>query len=169
MMARGQRASDDANERAPMIHTKLLAVVLFLVLPAFSSASQAGSRSQDEHQKQLIQLEERWLGGEDNPDLQQSILADDFVHVLPGGFITKSEQINYLRQHPRQGPKVAKHFEDLHVRIYGSAGVVTGIVVATSQDGTVKKTLFTDVFAFRNGKWQAVNSQELPLAPASHK
>lgn len=48
----------------------------------------------------------------------QSILADDFVHVLPVGFISKDDHLGYLRQHPNAFPG-AKHFEDLRVRIYG--------------------------------------------------
>ena len=31
-----------------------------------------------------------------------------------------------------------------------------------------RKTLFTDVFAYHDGKWQAVNAQELPAAEAVH-
>jgi Domain of unknown function (DUF4440) len=152
-----------------MTPTKSLVLLVALLLGGFSLAVPARARSEQNQQKQLIQLEERWLAGEDNADLLESILADDFIHVLPIGFVTKGEQISYLRQHPRQGPKVARHFEDLRVRVYGSTGVANGIVVATNRDGTVKKTLFTDVFVFRTGNWQAVNAQELPLNPASQK
>jgi len=47
-----------------------------------------------------------------------------------------------------------------------------GMVVATSSDGTVNKTVFTEVFVKRNGAWQAVNAQECrssraPTAKAS--
>jgi len=40
--------------------------------------------------------------------------------------------------------------------------VVNGVVAATGADGRARKTMFTDVFAYRGGKWQAVNAQELP-------
>ena len=56
-----------------------------------------------------------------------------------------------------------KHFEDMHVRVYGTVGIVNGIVVETGAGG-IRKTLFTDVFAYRDGKWQAVSAQELPAA-----
>jgi hypothetical protein len=39
------------------------------------------------------------------------------------------------------------------------------MVVTTASDGTIKKTLFTDVFVSRNGTWQGVNAQELPFQP----
>ena len=50
----------------------------------------------------------------------------------------------------------------MHVRVYGTVGIVNGIVVETSGSTLVRRTLFTDVFAYRDGKWQAVNAQELP-------
>ena len=110
----------------------------------------------------VVQIENRWLSAEDDPRTLNSILADDFVHVLPAGFITKDEQIRYLGAHPF--PKgESQHFEDLKVRVYGTAAVANGIVVARSRDGKIRKTIFTDVFAYRNQKWQAVNAQETPL------
>jgi hypothetical protein len=39
---------------------------------------------------------------------------------------------------------------------------VNGVVVETTDYGE-RKTLFTDVFAYRDGKWQAVSAQELPV------
>lgn len=72
-----------------------------------------------------------------------------------------------MRTHavPERG---VRHLEDLRVRIYGSVGVVTGIVVATGPDGKARKTLFTDVFAYRDGTWRAVNAQELPFGGSPH-
>ncbi len=43
----------------------------------------------------------------------------------------------------------------MRVRIYGDVGIVNGTVVSGTQ-----RTAFTDVFAFRDGRWQAVNAQE---------
>ena len=120
-----------------------------------------------DQQRALEALEQRWLGVEDDPSALESILADDFIHVLPMGFVTKREQIDYMRAHPAPKDATTRRFDDLRVRVYGIAGVVTGIVVATAPDGKTDRTAFTDVFAFRDGRWQAVNAQELPLgAPA---
>ena len=84
------------------------------------------------------------------------------LHVVPGEIITKEQQLQFLRQHPAAGQFPEKHFEDLHVRVYGEAGIVNGAVIKTTQNGK-RKTLFTDVFARRDGKWQAVSAQELPV------
>jgi hypothetical protein len=49
----------------------------------------------------------------------------------------------------------------MRVRVYGTVGIVNGEVVASAKD-IRRRTLFTDVFAYRNGKWQAISAQELP-------
>jgi hypothetical protein len=125
-------------------------------------ARQPATPGTDQH-RALEALEQRWLGVEDDPSALESILADDFIHVLPMGFVTKREQIDYMRAHPAPKDGTTRRFDDLRVRVYGIAGVATGIVVATAPDGKTDRTAFTDVFAFRDGRWQAVNAQELPL------
>ncbi len=125
-------------------------------------------RSARDQNQAVIELEKRWLEAEDDPSALESILADDFVHVLPFGFVTKAEQLRYMRGHPSTQARPARHFEDLKVRIYGNAGIANGIVVSTSREGKVQKTIFTDVFAYRHGKWQAVNAQELPWNESTH-
>ena len=131
------------------------AVLCFLLLaPAVLHA--------DDGKRELIAVENHWLAVEDDPDAVDPILAPDFLHVLPAGIITKGEQLEFMRKHPR--PKGAqRHFEDLRVRVYGDVGVVDGIVVATER-GKTQRTAFTDVFARRGGKWLAVNAQETPLS-----
>jgi hypothetical protein len=118
-------------------------------------------RVECDQQQALIEVERHWLEAEDNASALESILADDFVQVLPFGFLTKAEQLRYMRSHPAPERGTARHFEDLRVRIFGSAGVVNGIDVASMPDGKVRKTIFTD--AYRDGKWQAVNAEELPF------
>jgi hypothetical protein len=57
-------------------------------------------------------------------------------------------------KHP--GPSDRKpRFEQLNIRLYGDVAIANGIV-----DDDSYRTIFTDVFAHRNGRWQAVNAQE---------
>ena len=142
---------------------QLRASAITALMLFYSIAPQVQSASETHDKHELRQLEQQWLDNENNPDVLDSILADDFIHVLPVGLITKTRQLNYMRSHPRPGQGGKRHFEDLRVRIYGSVGIVNGVVVATDDNAKVEKTAFTDVFALRNGKWQAVNAQELPL------
>ena len=107
-------------------------------------------------------MENRWLQTEDDPVALEGILAPDFLHVVPGAIITKEQDLQFQREHPVGGQRPQKRFEDLHVRIYGDAGIVNGAVIEKTDHGE-RKTLFTDVFAYRDGKWRAVSAQELPV------
>lgn len=107
----------------------------------------------------VVKLENLWLENEGNPTVLDSILADDFVHVFPGGFITKQQHIDFVRQHPFPPMKMHR-FEKLEVRIYGDIAIANGIVLAAPENGAARRTYFTDVFVLRDGHWQAVNAQE---------
>ena len=137
---------------------------LILVSCHVSRAPESDEKSKQE----LLALENRWLQAEDDPAALKDILASDFLHVVPNEIITKGQQLRFLREHPASGPHADKHFEDLHVRVYGGAGIVNGVVIAKTEHGE-RKTLFTDVFAYRDGKWQAVSAQELPVTTDSSK
>ena len=124
------------------------------------------NREQNKTEKakqQLLELENHWLQSESDINALESILAPDFLHVLSSGIVTKQEQISFMRSHPSPAQNAKKHFEDMHVRIYGEIGIVNGMVVAIGASAT-RRTFFTDVFAYRNGKWQAISAQELPAA-----
>ena len=137
----------------------ILASCLMLGFCAIALAGRP--RNTEDDKRELLKLEDRWLASENDPEVLKSILADDFVHALAIGFITKQEQIDYVVRVKTPEPE-SKHFEDMRVRVYGDVGIVNGIVAAQSGKD-VQKTVFTDVFVRRNGGWQAVNAQEVPF------
>lgn len=146
-----------------LIHSALLWGAV-LSIAAGACPGQDKARSNEKAKQELLALENHWLEVEGDPSALDSILASDFLHVVPAGIITKSEQIEFMRKHPSPvQSSQKKHFENMHVRVYGNVGVVNGVVVA-SQAGAINRTLFTDVFEYREGKWQAINAQELPAA-----
>jgi len=141
--------------------------IVCIVVSISSSASPRTQTPPQTMEQEVKAVEQRWLENEDRPDVVQSILADDFVHVLPVGFISKEDHLAFLRKHPNSFPG-SKHFEELRVRIYGEVAIATGIVSTIHDSGTkAKRTAFTDVFVRRDGKWLAVNAQELPLPSES--
>ena len=142
----------------------LACFALAAIAPSAGLAADQRARDPQPDKRALIKVEEYWLTHEEDPDALETILASDFVHALPMGFITKEEHIDYWRQAHTPRPHFAKHFEDLRVRVYGDVGIVNGVVVAEDPKGP-RKTIFTDVFAYRSGHWQAVNAQEDPFQP----
>jgi len=138
----------------------MVSVVVYILLALVPHAWTRSDVAADKAKQELLALENRWLQVEDDPNALESILAPDFLHVVGAGIIPKDDQLNFMRKHPAPKASPPKHFEDMHVRLYGSVGIVNGVVVADDPKGT-RRTLFTDVFAYRDGKWQAVNAQEL--------
>lgn len=112
---------------------------------AITLTASAGSKSSlpdpAQAKQQLLRLEDQWLQGLQDPQVQEQILADDFVHALPLGLITKKDQLDFLRSRKLATDSLTRHFEGLRVRIYGTAGIVNGMVIATDKSGrVVKKT-----------------------------
>jgi len=142
----------------------MLKAVAISILYVLGSTAVQGTQSAEQA---IRELEEQWLQNVSNPAVLESILAEDFVHVLSAGFISKQEQLDFVRSHPRPADET-RRFEELKIRVYGDTAIATGIVDAMQGDeGQPKRNMFTDVFVKRKGKWQAVNAQELPLATAA--
>ena len=122
-------------------------------------AQSPGPGNQD--QAALIALENEWLANLHNPAVLEKSLAADFVHPLPtGDFVTKAQHIQFSST-DLPPPNRKQRFDKMRVRVYGDVGVVTGIVLTTDEQGReVERTIFTDVFVRRNGRWEAVNAQE---------
>lgn len=139
----------------------IIFLMLFVLIAALSAVAQTKRRTPESDRQALIKLENEWLANEHDATSLEKILADDFVHPVPtGDVLTRSQHIYYSTKHPSPAGQKS-HFENLTVRIYGDAGIANGLVVTTDNDGKeIKRTIFTDVFAFRNGSWQAVNAQE---------
>jgi hypothetical protein len=119
------------------------------------------TRASNHNRDALVALENEWLKNEHNAAELERILASDFLHpVVTGDVLSKAQHIEFSSKH-LPPPDRTRHFEGLQVRIYGDVGIVNGLVVVTDKAGnTVDKTVFTDVFVYRDGRWQAVNAQE---------
>jgi len=139
-------------------------VLLMLSLCAWAAGSPVLAQSpspDNQDQAALIALENEWLVNLHNPAVLEKILASDFVHPLPtGDFVTKAQHIQFSSTH-LPPPNRKQRFDQMRVRVYGDVGIVNGIVLTTDeQGGEVERTIFTDVFVRRNGRWEAVNAQE---------
>lgn len=139
-------------------------VVAAAVLAATGTPAGAQSPGVHADSDTVVSLEHTWLASGDSATLER-ILAPDFLHpVFTGDIIDKAEHIAYVAAHPRPA-SVRTRFERLDVRLYGTTAIATGIVVAT-HDGQAgaRRTVFTDVFVKRSGRWQAVSAQETEVA-----
>lgn len=117
-------------------------------------------RSAASDRQALIELENVWLTANDAQTLER-ILASDFIHPVPtGDLLTKAQHIEWFTKHPPPA-SLQFRFDRLDIRLYGDIGIANGIVVTTDGKGSeLSRNVFTDVFAHRNGRWQAINGQE---------
>jgi len=148
------------------IHSILAAATAVLcTLPAAADEKRSSNRDRDA----LIALENEWLKNEHNAAELEHILGADFLHpVVTGDVLTKTQHIQFSSTH-LPAPDLTKHFEDLQVRVYGDVGIVNGLVVTTNKDGnSAGKTVFTDIFVYRDGRWQAINAQENAVQSSPH-
>lgn len=146
-----------------IVGASVLMVTVLVALSSLQAISLARSpnRTAAQDRQALITLENEWLSNEHNATKLESILAADFVHpVSTGDFLTKAQHIYYSSKYLPPA-NLKNRFDQMQVRLYGDIGIVNGVVVASDEHGQgVNKTVFTDVFAYRDGRWQAINAQE---------
>jgi len=138
--------------------------ILLLLLVSSLNGQSTKTETPQNGIAEIARLEDRWLKAIETADIAtlKSILAEDFVRPIPlsAQFISRSQLLDYYKSH-KQAATPPKHIENLSVTFYGTTAIARGNVVASDPVGhVVSRNLFTDVFAFRDGRWQAVSAQE---------
>ena len=116
----------------------------------------------------VMAVEHRWLAALNRHDVTAlaRILGREFIDSdFQGDAITRAQYLAYFA-HPiaHPAPGVHQTFADTKVRFVagGEVAIVTGVVV----DG-VRHSRFTDVFVWRDARWQVVTGQETHFTPAA--
>ena len=134
---------------------------------AQTRAQSRAARGGENDRRALMALEDEWLAHLRDSTTLERILAPDFLHVIEdGSFLTKTQHIAWCVAHPLSAAHKA-HFEKLQVRFVGDIGIASGIVSSSEGKARASRSVFTDVFAFRSGRWQAVHAQETRMVTAS--
>jgi ketosteroid isomerase-like protein len=138
--------------------------------PAEASANGSQPRaSREEVEKSLIALERKWMGALKQRDASalSQIISDDFTLVSPRLVVADGDRDAYFRHAMRDLNLTAYDFEELTVRLYGRAAVVSGRL---KQSATVAgedwggSYFVTDVWISRDGVWRVV-SRHASLLP----
>ena len=125
--------------------------------------------SREEVEKSLIALERKWMEAlklRDASALSQ-IISDDFTLVSPRLVIAAGGRDKYFEHTMRDLNLSSYDFDELTVRLYGRAAVVSGRL---TQSATVAgedwggSHLVTDVWVSRDGIWRVV-SRHTSLLP----
>ena len=149
---------------------RLISICLLAALCGIANHVQAQARNTDE--QQLIQLERDVAKANVTKDaaVMRRILADDYVEVTSRGTShTKAEALAGLQSNSF----TSFDADNLKVRIYGDAAVVTGrSTYSGTFEGvnyTKRQVLFTDTFVKKDGRWQEVASHATLIAAQQQK
>lgn len=108
------------------------------------------------------QLAAAWQSGD--CERWGSFIAPEWsVTHITGDVLTKAQALEMCRQ--PQPPIESLASDDMSVRLFGDAAVVTGRTIATI-GGAAPETItlrFTDVFVRRDGRWRVVASHATRL------
>lgn len=139
--------------------------------PAAAEAANVAPRaSRAEIEKSLLTLERKWMEAlklRDASALSQ-IISDDFTFVSSRLAGAGGDRAKYFDHALRELKLASYEFDELKVRLYGRAAVVSGRlkqVAAVAGDDWGGTYLVTDVWINQDGNWRAV-SRHSSLLPA---
>lgn len=151
-----------------------LIVITLLALSFFSVTlgsfvQKPGQASKDE--QELRRLEDEWLGSylSGERTIFDRIVADDFAGTDESARVRNKVEEMELIQPPPASIKSSLTNDDVQVRIYGDAAIVTGRIVVKTQLADQAQihfqSRFTDTFLKRQGRWQVVARHYSRLPP----
>lgn len=150
------------------------ALVGFAALASWAVPAFAQPPASERTAATLMAVEHQWLAALHRHDVTTlaRILGREFIDSdFQGDAISRAQYLAFFAHPaPRSPPAVEQNFEDTQVRFIagGEVAIVTGIVTrrpsakahGSSSSPAVRYSRFTDVFVWRDGRWQAVSGQE---------
>ena len=137
-----------------LLHISILALLSCPLLAAPCPALQAKDGNA------LIKLEQTWAEALEvhDADAVGCILAEEFQDADPEGKLhTRAETLGQI-PHRRPGKNI---LSELDPHVYGDFGYIRGLATLVDGQGKVKaRVRFTDIYLYREQRWQAVAGQE---------
>lgn len=135
---------------------KVLIGLLLLCEFAYGAPCPTG---QAKDEATLVQVEQTWLQAAEQHDVAAlgCILGAEFEEADAAGALIGRSAMLASAANPSDG-----HYElaDLHGRVYGDFAFVRGKGVRNDNGVRTEKTRFTDIFVYRDGRWQCVAGHE---------
>ena len=114
-------------------------------------------------EEEILALEATWRTAPLEGDLQtvSRVTADDWIGVAPtGAVMSKADLIEMLSSRP--APFESAVYDDVQLYVYGQTAVVTSLFRGEGKDLQFEQR-FMRVYANRDGKWQCVATQVVPI------
>ena len=139
--------------------------MIALLLSASALAADC-PKNQPKTEATLVQLEQSWADGLNRKDADAvaCLLAEEFEEAdVDGSLHTRAEALAKI---PNRKPGTNR-LSEVRAHIEGNMGYTRGLAELIAPDGTVKaRVRFTDVFTYRDGRWQTLVGHESLLSEA---
>jgi|SRR5580698_6095631 ketosteroid isomerase-like protein len=148
---------------------RILFLLVLLLGRAVNALAGDCPRNQPKTEAALVQLEENWAAAlsRKDADMVACMLADEFEDVGPDG--SQSNRKQTLEHIPNKKPGT-NQLSEMRAHIEGNLGFTRGLATLVDASGkVVARVRFTDVFTYRDGRWQALVGQESMLASAEDR
>ena len=143
---------------------KTLALLLFFSIPALAADC---PKNQPKTEAALINLENTWAGAlsRKDADAVACLLSDEFEDAdVDGSLKTRAETLAHI---PHRKPGT-NHLSEMRAHVEGNFGFTRGLAELVDASGKViARVRFTDVFTYRDGRWQALAGHESLLSQAT--
>ena len=115
----------------------------------------------------LVNLENTWADALSHKDTDAvaCLLADEFEDAdVDGSLKSRADTLAHI---PQRKPGV-NYLSEVRGHVEGNFGFTRGLATLVDADGkVVARVRFTDVFTYRDGRWQALAGHESLLSRAS--
>jgi ketosteroid isomerase-like protein len=137
---------------------------LLLSLPVLAADC---PKNQPKTEAALLELEQNWAQalGRRDADTVGCMVADEFEEAdVDGSLHTRTQMLAHI---PQRKPG-SNRLTEMRAHVEGSFGFVRGLnEVLDSSGKVVARVRFTDIFTYRDGRWQALAGHETLLGEAS--
>jgi ketosteroid isomerase-like protein len=145
---------------------KFLIAILALFIPLATFAADC-PKNQPKTEAALIELEQNWAQALNRKDTDavSCMVAEEFEDAdVDGSLHTRAETLAGI---PHRKPNTNR-LSDLRAHVDGNMGFTRGLNSIMDASGkVVARVRFTDVFTYREGRWQAMAGHETLLGEAS--
>lgn len=135
-------------------------IVTILILALAASTAAFGQSTDKKVEEEILKLQDKLLQAMDKSDVAtaEQLTTDDFqiTYLMPARTFTKAA-MKLALQSPAPFTVEERKLDEVKVRVYGDAAIVTGHITEArkGKDGKTSefKGRFTDVWVKQNGKW----------------
>ncbi|MBZ5548004.1 MAG: nuclear transport factor 2 family protein [Acidobacteriia bacterium] len=139
-------------------------ILLLLALPVLAADC---PKDQPQTEAALLELEQNWARalGRHDADTVACMVAEEFEDAeVNGSLHTRSQMLAHI---PQRKPG-SNHLTAMRAHVEGSFAFVRGLNEVLDPSGKiVARVRFTDIFTYRDGRWQALAGHETLLGEAS--